>query len=128
MKTFTLPEAYIKHYNEWDNTLSYMIMHNEGKSMFQVYQYDDDDKTIYLSDVSVSPAYRKKGYGNAILAIVDDIATQVGANKIMLWVEKKSWMYEWYTSKGYKQVKLYKYKCRKGFTWMCKSSLFLKDS
>ena len=68
---------------------------------FAIYRYDDDPKTIYLSNVFVNENSRKQGYGNQILDFVDGIAERFTANTIILKANKQDFVHNWYTRHGY---------------------------
>lgn len=96
-----LPDNFISHKRDWPDMVSLMVMEKDGRAMVHFYKYHDDPSTLFLSDLSVDPEHRKQGIGNLILNIAEDVARQTGADSISLWVEKDSWMSEWYQRKGY---------------------------
>ena len=49
----------------------------DGTYRFAVYKYDDDDETIYLSNVFVKEDSRRQGYGNEILTSAEDYAKRL---------------------------------------------------
>lgn len=69
-----------------------------------IYLYKDDPNTIYLADLYVDSAVRNKGIGTFIMHICDNIAMQLKASKIVLFVEK-SWVKRWYEKLGYREIK-----------------------
>lgn len=74
---------------------------NNSKFKFAIYIYDDDQKTIYLSNVFVNENSRKQGYGNLILDFVDSIAEDFNANAILLKADKQEFVHDWYKRHGY---------------------------
>lgn len=71
-------------------------------SSFSMYSYDDDPKTVYISDVFVDDLNRHKGIGNAILGEAEDRAAYWGMERIRLRVVGSSWMRRWYERHGYR--------------------------
>lgn len=68
---------------------------------FALYVYNDDVKTMYLSNVFVSYFDRKQGIGNKILLMAETETRKHNANTICLKVLKSSWMHDWYKRHGY---------------------------
>ena len=68
---------------------------------FALYVYNDDPFTYYLSNVFVSEDYRKRGIGNIILNMANDIAKSHNANTLMLKVIANSFMHDWYQRHGF---------------------------
>lgn len=73
----------------------------ENTFRFAIYQYDDNPNIIYLSNIFVSPEYRRIGFGNSILNTVDKIAKNKGAKIIFLKVKKESFAHSWYKKNNY---------------------------
>ena len=74
---------------------------NNSNFKFAIYIYDDDPKTIYLSNVFVNENSRKQGYGNKILDFVDGMAEGFVANTIILKANKQDFVHNWYKRHGY---------------------------
>lgn len=68
---------------------------------FALYVYNDDVKTMYLSNVFVSYFDRKQGIGNKILLMAETETRKHNADTICLKVLKSSWMHDWYKRHGY---------------------------
>lgn len=85
--------------------------------MFNLYVYNDDMKTMYLSSVRVNPTARKRGIGNDILVTAENEAKKYGADNILLVVSKSSWVHDWYKRHGFVDFKIDKYK---DYIWMQK--------
>lgn len=88
-------------------------------SKFCIYKYDDDPRTLYLSDVEVEKAFRGYGYGRDILRWVDCFAWQQDADKIRLWVETNSFVHDWYKRHGFVDMTVEEW--RPGYIWMEKT-------
>lgn len=84
---------------------------------FVVYRYDDDLKTIYLSNLGVRKDKRGQGLGTRILQSVDRIAKKWKADKILLWCKKDAGVHYWYQKCGYVDFKDYK---DPAYVWMKK--------
>ena len=72
-----------------------------------LYRYYDDDTIIYLSNLYVDTNMRNKGIGTRLVSMCENIAENLGINKIILFVEKNSWMQKWYNRLGYKKLKIF---------------------
>ena len=68
---------------------------------FSLYIYNDDPKTLYLSNVHVSHFYRGRGFGNNLLEFVFKESKKLGTQSIRLKVLRESFMYDWYSRKGF---------------------------
>ena len=65
--------------------------------------YDDDPKTIYLSNVRVEPDARQQGLGRSILFMAEREAKKRKADTICLKVLKEGWVRDWYARHGYSE-------------------------
>ena len=66
---------------------------------FALYIYDDDDETIYLSNVKVDAEERGKGFGNKILEITEAEARKRNVSIICLKCLITSWVHSWYCNR-----------------------------
>ena len=87
---------------------------------FAIYRYDDDLDTIYLSNVFVNEQFRKRGLGNIILQMTNDIAKKLLANTICLKVKEGTFVH--FVGKG--DSNTIEFYCKDneeiGFMWMRK--------
>ena len=90
----------------------------DGTYRFAVYKYDDDDETIYLSNVFVREDSRRQGYGNEILTSAEDYAKRLNASVICLKVLSGSDVHRWYKRHGYEDLE--KDEEERGYMWMRK--------
>jgi GNAT superfamily N-acetyltransferase len=97
---------------------SVLIMEKNGSAFARAYWYDDDHSVIYLDGLSVSDIARKHGIATKLQEIREEIGRELGATTSCLWVDKDSWMHDWYQRRGYKDWKLYKNE--KNAIWMIK--------
>ena len=75
--------------------------YNQEEFSFTLHFYDDDPITAYLANVKVAEEHRRKGFGNKILKLANKEAKELGAKNIMLQVERKEWMHDWYARHDY---------------------------
>ena len=73
---------------------------------FALYIYDDDDETIYLSNVKVDAEARGKGFGNKILEIAEREARKRNVSIICLKCLITSWVHNWYKKHGFEDLSL----------------------
>ena len=92
---------YNVHYNENDWGHSIWIMGHDGISFCRVYWYSDDETTVYLDSLSVTPSERKKGIGTELQEIREEIGITIGAKYSCLSSKKDTWQHEWYKRRGY---------------------------
>ena len=71
---------------------------------FALYAYNDDESTIYLSNVKVKKSERGKGIGNRVLKFANKEAKKHNYSTICLKVLKISWMHSWYARHGYRDL------------------------
>lgn len=87
--------------NKENTAFGFIYYYNADEFKFAIYVYDDDPKTMYLSNVFVSKNNRKQGYGNKILNIVDVVAEEFNADTIVLKANKQEFVHDWYKRHGY---------------------------
>ena len=95
----------IRHNKVEDWGMSIFIMGYYGVVMGNVYWYNDDHTTAYISSLSVEPHATGKGFGNEMLKALELTASLSGYTKVCLWVNKGSWMHGWYLRHGYAFLK-----------------------
>lgn len=117
--TITIPLNYIYHISMCDWGVFIYIMEKKGSSFARLYWYHEDMSNVYLDSMSVNEEARRKGLGTKMQEIREKIGVQLGFSTSHLWVEKDSWMNEWYKRRGYKNGKIYK--GEKNVTWMKKT-------
>ena len=87
--------------NKEDAIFGSVYYFNSEYFKFAIYKYDDDPKTIYLSNVFVNEDNRNQGCGNYILKIADLVAEGFDANTIVLKANKREFVHDWYKRYGY---------------------------
>lgn len=96
-------ENYLLHHTgvlSWRGK-SIWIMHEHGFSFIRLYWYMDDENVIYLSEFTVEESQRRKGYGRDLLQFAEEKARELNCSKILLQVERDSWIHKWYMRCGY---------------------------
>lgn len=96
-----ISNRFIAHYDRTDWGDCVWLMEKNGKAHSRVYWYSDDDTTVYLDNLSVSPNWRRKGLGTKLQKIREKIGFDIGARTSCLWVKKDTWMHDWYRRRGY---------------------------
>lgn len=86
---------------------------------FALYMYDDDEDTMYLSNIFVKKSERNQGLGDYILMSADELAKRVKAKQIILTVKDDSFMHNWYKRRDYKDLEINQ--DRPGYIWMIKN-------
>lgn len=71
---------------------------------FAMYVYDDDDDTIYLSNVKVLKTARGTGLGNMILDNAIKCAKDSNKKSICLKCLVDSWVHGWYSRHGFQDL------------------------
>ena len=92
------------------------------KAKCNLYWYNDDNDSIYLEGLNVDESIRNKKLGTILLKLCDLIGIVLCFKNIYLWVEKDSWMYNWYKRIGYSYFSNHE---QDNYVWMIKS---LKNS
>ncbi|MDD6210536.1 MAG: GNAT family N-acetyltransferase [Bacteroidales bacterium] len=110
---------YISHYVVSSWGVSILIMEKSGKAFARLYRYNDDPNTVYLDCLSVDENARRHGVGTELQEIRENIGRSMGANISCLWVEKDTWMHDWYKKRGYKDLR--DNENEEGAIWMEKS-------
>lgn len=76
------------------------IIHKDGIAYVRIYTDVDNEDVLYIDSLSVCETERGKGTATKLLNIHHKLAKHL--NRVsMLFVEKDSWMYDWYVRRGY---------------------------
>lgn len=70
-----------------------------GKIYIEI--YDDAPLDCVFTHLYVDEKYRNQGHGKQILLEAEQIARDLGTQRIFLKVEKDSWIHQWYLGCGY---------------------------
>ena len=93
--------TFIQHTNEDKDGFSFSIMEQEGNAFGYAYIYKVNNSVIFLDMLSVSPEYRRQGIGTKLQELREQIGREYGAEFSKLFVNKDSWLCEWYKRRGY---------------------------
>lgn len=75
----------------------------EGFTSFMV-TYEDGHEVVYIYEIHFTPEWQGRGLGKRLLAIVEDVARNVGASKVMLTVFRANKRaVDWYLRLGYQE-------------------------
>lgn len=86
----------------WGERIYYSNQDNAIR--FALYWYDDDETTLYFSNLFVDEKYRNKGIADKILGFVFEYAKKHKYKDIILNVKRGSWMQKWYERKGFEYL------------------------
>ena len=93
--------TFIQHTNEDKDGFSFSIMEQEGNAFGYAYIYKVNNSVIFLDMLSVSPEYRRQGIGTKLQELREQLGRDYGAEFSKLFVNKDSWLCEWYKRRGY---------------------------
>ena len=93
--------TFIQHTNEDKDGFSFSIMEQEGNAFGHAYIYKVNNSVIFLNMLSVSPEYRRQGIGTKLQELREQLGRDYGAEFSKLFVNKDSWLCEWYKRRGY---------------------------
>lgn len=96
-----ISHLYIYHLNCESWGVEVLIMERNGVAFARIYWCNDDNESIYLNWLSVSPESRKKGIATELQVIREEIGRKLGYKYTYLQAEDSSWMHEWYKRRGY---------------------------
>jgi len=115
MQLFNIPTKFSANLSPDNVQDTLTIIEKEGKSFVQVYWYHDDPLSFYIASLYVTDT--KKGLGNNLLDLCEDLGRELSKKDSYLWVEKNSWMHEWYLRRGYTDYKDHE---KENYIWMRK--------
>jgi predicted GNAT family N-acyltransferase len=93
-------QSFIYHISKAEWGGAFLVMEKNGKAFARTYWFNDDNKTIYFDWLSVEESERGNGIATELLNAHIETAKKNNVNSC-LYVEKNSWMYDWYSRKGY---------------------------
>ena len=97
--------ATIIHKNNWRWGRGDIIVISDGRGLCTVSVENDNPAVAYLSGVSVWEPVRGYGLGNDLLNKAKEHAREMGAKKLVLWVDPNDWPFEWYKRNGFIECK-----------------------
>jgi GNAT superfamily N-acetyltransferase len=91
----------IRMESDWFWGTSVQFTTSDGRGYMKVFIDDSDTKICNICDIIIHPDYRQKGYANRLLSEAEKEARERGCLRLLLWVERGSWMERWYRRKGF---------------------------
>jgi ribosomal protein S18 acetylase RimI-like enzyme len=98
---------------EWGDSI--MVMDRMGRAFCKTYWFNDDETTIYLTELVVVEEYRNRGIASRLLTTHLRVA-ETHKLKSQLCVKEDTWMKAWYKRKGYKYIA--KHQTEEDYIWM----------
>jgi GNAT superfamily N-acetyltransferase len=95
-----LKDKFICHLSKEDWGFSIMVMEKEGKAFSRTYFLNDDKNSIYFDWLNVDENYRELGLATELLDTHIKVSDYFKLES-MIWVEKNTWIEDWYMRKGY---------------------------
>lgn len=94
-----------------DDGQSLYIMEKNGKSFSTLNWYFEGEysESIIISNLNVKPEMKKQRLGTRLQLLRENLGIQLGAKYSYLWVDKNSWMYDWYIRRGYEYYQEYEH-------------------
>jgi N-acetylglutamate synthase-like GNAT family acetyltransferase len=101
-----LKDKFICHLSNEDWGFSIMVMEKEGKAFARTYFLNDTKDSIYFDWLNVDENYREVGLATELLD-AHIKSSDYFKLESMLWVEKHTWIEDWYMRKGYEYYSEY---------------------
>jgi len=84
-----------------------------------IHYYDDDKRSMFISELNVTDEFRRKGVGTLLIQTLEQMCRYYHASNVYLWVKKDTWAHEWYKRLGYEYLK--DHEIEENVIWMVKS-------
>ena len=112
-----ISDDFIFHYSNehWGEDM--YIMKKDGLAMCRVYMFHDNQRELFISELSVDPLIRQSGWGTKLIETFHLIAKESNREFTYLFVDKNSWMYNWYSKMGYSYHSEY-HDAEENFIWV----------
>lgn len=117
---FHIGDNFILHRSSTSWGYSILIMEKNGRAFGRLYQYSDDNTTIYLTGLSVNIENRRQGLGTEMQEMRENIGRKLGATTACLAVERGTWMHDWYQRRGYEDFEHNDVESEENTIWMRK--------
>jgi len=118
-------KEFILHRKDIPGGKAILFMKTDGTASARLYWYDDDESTVYLDSLSVDAECRHQHLGTKLQEVRELLGAQLGAKQAMLFVDKGSWMHDWYVRRGYRDYMTHDYP---NYMWMVKDISVPKKS
>ena len=99
----------VKHKNTWCWGKSTIIIIEGGEGIVTVSFDSSEPGEAVITGLSVHKPSRRKGFGSRLLYLAEEEAKENGVHKIVLYVEKDTFIYKWYKKSGYNEEDGYYY-------------------
>ena len=109
---------FIEHEASYDWGNDYNFIEIQGYAVGRVYTIKEEDGIAYIEGLHVSENERRQGIGYDMMSKLIDKCKEIGAKKIMLWCDKRSWVYKWHQRLGFKYDG--DKEDQEGYVWMVK--------
>lgn len=87
--------------SDWFWGASIHVIAADGKALVKMVIDNDNTEDCDLYDLNTHPSCRRQGYATMLMQEAEKIALSMGIKRLNLWVEKKSWMEQWYRQMGF---------------------------
>lgn len=95
-----IKDKFICHLSEADWGWTINVMEKSGRAFARTYYLNETSDTIYFDWLSVDKEFRSGGLATELLNSHIKVSEFFNLES-MLWVDKNSWVEEWYKRKGY---------------------------
>lgn len=92
---------YIEHTVKGKDFITIHHMRNDGKAFCSLTFFDDDKTYGVLESLSVHESVRNKGVATKLMELCENTCRKRGCKQSWLYVDKSTWMREWYKRRGY---------------------------
>ena len=99
----------IKHRNKWCWGKSTIIIIEGGEGIVTVSFDSSEPNEAVITGLSVHQPSRRKGLGTQLLYLAEEEAKENGMHKLVLYVEKNTFIYRWYKKSGFNEEVGYYY-------------------
>ena len=86
----------IKHRNKWCWGKSTIIIIENGEGIVTVSFDSSEPDEAVITGLSVHQPSRRKGLGTRLLYLAEEEAKENGMHKLVIYVEKNTFIYRWY--------------------------------
>lgn len=115
-----IPQDVIYHeLNDYSWGTTIYLITKDGKGMCRIYQENDNIDDLYISDLSVITETQRNGIGTKLINIFINIGKFLNTN-LILFCDKKYFVYNWYKKIGFKYLEDKKDDDRPNMIWMIK--------
>jgi len=96
-----IDKNFIYHLQVLDWGEYFHIIERGGLAICSAYIFNDNDEALYIEGLSVNECIRKRKMGTILLDMYEILAIEMKRRYILLFVQKGSWVEEWYLRRGF---------------------------